>query len=414
MQNFDLVVAGAGIVGMSTALWCQKEGLRVLLCDGNPPGSGTTSGSACTIATYASVPINNPSIPASLPHLLMSSDSPLSFDWKYGFRNPRWMLSFLAHCRASKVRDISYQLGLLLAHANDSFEEVISECSADDLIVSNDCMYIWSTEAGFDAAQGNIATQRANGVALEILNADEARGLEPSLKEKIHKGLKFKGARHILSPRELVMRMHRRYLELGGKWMQNNVRTVVPDSVGVTVALENHDTVRGDYFALAAGAFSTRIRGTGAERLPLGVERGYSIVYPRHGAIISRPVGWAEAGLYATPMAEGLRFAGTVEIASIDAPSNSRNIDYLHRKSVEMFGPLGPPKKPWLGYRPTLPDSLPVIGPSPNSERVIFAFGHQHVGLTLGPVTGQIVSKLVQGKLPHLDISGLTPRRFWS
>ncbi|WP_103763017.1 NAD(P)/FAD-dependent oxidoreductase [Roseovarius confluentis] len=414
MQNFDLIVAGAGIVGMSTALWARKDGMRVLLCDGNLPGSGTTSGSACTIATYASVPINSPSIPASLPRLLTRSDSPLSFDWKYGLRNPRWMLSFLSHCRASKVRHISSQLGLLLSHANSSLDEMISECSADDLIVDNDCMYIWSTEAGFDAALGGIATQRANGVALELLTADEARDLEPSLKGKIHKGLKFNGARHVLNPQELVIRMHRRFLELGGKWIQDNVRTVVPDKAGVTVALENDDTVSGDYFALAAGAFSTRIRGTGAEYLPLGVERGYSIVYPGHGAITSRPVGWAEAGLYATPMAQGLRFAGTVEIASLDAPSNPRNIDYLHKRSLEMFGPLGAPEKPWLGYRPTLPDSLPVIGPSPKSERVIFAFGHQHVGLTLGPVTGRIVSELVRGKLPHFDISGLTPRRFWS
>ncbi|MEB8389254.1 FAD-dependent oxidoreductase [Rhodobacteraceae bacterium KMM 6894] len=412
MEDYDLIIAGAGIVGMSTALWARKEGMRVLLCDRMSPGSGTTAGSACTIATYASVPINSPSIFTSLPSLLGSADSPLAFDWKYGFQNPRWVLSFLSNCRTSRVQKISEHLGALLLHADESLDILVSECQAEDLLVQNDCLYIWSTKSGFDAARGGNALRKRNGVTFDVLSADDVRALEPSLRGPIYQGLRFRGARHVLDPQQLVLRMHQRFLDLGGQWIQTGVQNVSADDTGVTVTLDVGTNMRGGHFALTAGAFSTQIRGTGAEKLPLGVERGYNIVYPKHAGLVSRPVGWAEAGLYATPMAQGLRFAGTVEIAALDAPFNSGNTELLKRKSVEMFGPLGAPERPWLGYRPTLPDSLPVIGPSPLSNRVILAFGHQHIGLTLGAVTGRMVTELVHGVPPFLDISGFSPLRF--
>lgn len=412
MHDYDLIIAGAGIVGMSTALWARKEGLRVLLCDRNSPGSGTTAGSACTIATYASIPINSPSIFTSLPNLLSSSDSPLSFNWKYGLQNPRWMLSFLSNCRGSRVKEISENLGRLLSHVDANLDQLVSECQAEDLMVQNDCLYIWSTKNGFDAASDGNAMRKRNGVEFDYLSPDEVRTLEPALKGKIYQGLRFKGARHVLDPQELVMRMHRRFLVLGGEWKQSGITEIIADDAGVTVILDDKTRLRSGHCSVSAGAFSTQIRGTGVEKLPLGVERGYNIVYPKQAGLVSRPVGWAEAGFYATPMAQGLRIAGTVEIAALDAPFNSQNTSLLERKSVEMFGPLGTPEKPWLGYRPTFPDSLPVIGTSPTSSRVKIAFGHQHVGLTLGAVTGRIVTELIQGKPPCLDISSFSPLRF--
>ncbi|WP_246040528.1 NAD(P)/FAD-dependent oxidoreductase [Roseovarius arcticus] len=381
-------------------------------CDRNSPGSGTTAGSACTIATYASAPINSPSNFASLPSLLSSSDSPLSFSWKYALQNPRWMLSFLSNCRTSRVQKISATLGALLAHTDESLDILVSECQAEDLLIQNDCLYIWSTKSGFDAACDGNSMRKRNGVEFDSLSAVNGRNIEPAIQGAIHQGLRFRGARHVLDPQELVMRMHWRYLDLGGDWKQTHIHEVSTDDDGVTIELGDGTDVRGGHFALTAGAFSTQIRGTGAEKLPLGVERGYNIVYPKHGGLISRPVGWAEAGLYATPMAQGLRFAGTVEIAALDAPFNYKNTSLLQRKSVEMFGSLGAPENPWLGYRPTFPDSLPVIGPSPSSNRVIFAFGHQHIGLTLGAVAGRIVTELVQGKPACIDISGFSPLRF--
>ena len=175
-----------------------------------------------------------------------------------------------------------------------------------------------------------------------------------------------------------------------GRTLTNSVATCEADDTGVTAQLCDGTEIRGGHLALTAGARSRQIKGTGAEKLPLGTERGYHILYRDAGDLVSRPVGWAEAGFYATPMAHGLRIAGTVEINAIDAAFNANCTNYLARKSTEMFGDLGTPDDTWLGctVRPC-PIHFRSLGIPQNSKRIIFAFGHQHIGLTLGGVTGQ-------------------------
>ncbi len=411
-NDFDLIVVGAGMVGMSTALWAQKKGVRTLVCDPNPPGSGTTYGSACTIATYACIPVNNPTIFKSLPYLLTSSESPLSFNIGHGLENPRWMLSFLNNCRASRVKHISETLGQFLKHSDAGLNPLIAEADAQDLIVSNDCLYVWSSRAGFEGASEGNAMRASQGVDFEELTSDGVLQLEPNLQQAIYRGLLFKGARHISNPLELVTRMRKRFEALGGRYLAQGVDRCKADDAGVTAHLDDGTQIRGHQLALTAGARSRQIKGTGASSLPLGTERGYHVLYRDQGSRLSRPVGWAEAGFYATPMAEGLRIAGTVEINAIDAEFNTKCTDYLQRKSHDMFGDIGTPDETWLGHRPTMPDSLPVIGRSQTSKRIIYAFGHQHVGLTLGGVTGKIVTDLVQGRKPSCTISGFSPTRF--
>lgn len=411
-NDFDLIVTGAGIVGMSTALCAQKDGLKTVICDPALPGSGTTYGSACTIATYACIPVNSPSIFMSLPHLLTSRDSPLSFNLWHGLKNPRWMLSFLNNCRPSRVKHISHALGQFLAHADEGIDPLIAEAQAQDLIVRNDCLYVWSSRSGYEGAKDGNAVRASHGVKFDELTPNDVRQLEPNLQQPIHRGLRFKGARHITNPQELVRRMQRRFEALGGVYMPHSVDHCRADNTGVTACFSDGTQIRGGRLALTAGAHSGQLRGTGAEHLPLGTERGYHILYRDYGKLISRPVGWAEAGFYATPMAHGLRIAGTVEINAIEAAFNARCTDYLKQKSIEMFGPLGLPDDLWMGHRPTLPDSLPVIGYSKTSKRIIYAFGHQHIGLTLGGVTGRIVTDLAQGRKSHCDISSFIPQRF--
>ena len=411
-NDFDLIVVGAGIVGMSTALWAQKEGLKTLICDPNPPGSGTTYGSACTIATYACIPVNSPSIFKSIPYLLTSRESPLSFNIAHGIKNPRWTLGFLNNCRASRVKHISQALGQFLTHTDAGLDPLIEESNAQDLVVSNDCLYVWSTRAGYEGAKDSNTVRASQGVNFDELTQDEVLQFEPNLQQPIHRGLHFKGARHITNPQELVTRMQIRFEELGGTYMPHGVESCEPDSSGVTALLDDGTEIRGARLALIAGARSGNIKGSGAENLPLGAERGYHVLYRNRGNLVNRPVGWAEAGYYATPMSDGLRVAGTVEINAIDAPFNTNSTAYLQRKSHEMFGDLGTPDDTWLGHRPTMPDSLPVIGHSKASDRVILAFGHQHIGLTLGGITGRVVTDLAQGITPSCDISHFSPQRY--
>ncbi|MCF2905415.1 FAD-binding oxidoreductase [Octadecabacter sp. CECT 8868] len=411
-HDYDLIVAGAGMVGMSTALWAQSEGLRVVVCDPNPAGSGTTSGSACVIATYACNPVNSPSIIKSLPTLLTSPDSPLSFNLMHGLKNPAWMLSFLNNCRPTRVDHIANALAGLLAHTNDGLNPLIALADAQDLIIENDCLYVWSTASGHAASLPSEARRASLGVQSEDLSPSDIQSLEPNIRLPLHRGLRFKGARHIASPQELVSRMHRKFTVLGGTTLPQTILSSIADADGVTAQLSDNTPIRASRLVVAAGARSRDIKGSGAEKLPLGTERGYHILYENHRNLLSRPVGWAEAGFYATPMADGLRVAGTVEINATDAPFNQKRTAYLTRKSHDMFGDLGAPDSEWLGHRPTMPDSLPVIGHSNKSDRIIMAFGHQHIGLTLGGITGKIATDLAQGRKPSCDITAFSADRF--
>jgi D-amino-acid dehydrogenase len=410
MADVDIVVAGAGIVGTSTALWAQMRGHRVLLADPNPPGSGTSSGNACTIATYGCLPVNDPSVLTGLPRLLFGRDSPLSISYLHALKTPRWMLSFLANCSAARSRRIAADLAALLAHADAGLNPLIAEAGAEDLVVARGQLTVWSSRAAAQGAEAGLALRRALGVAWREVAPEEAQEMEPGLALPIARAVHYPEARHIRDPQELVRRMHARFSALGGQTVAAKVTATEAqgDRVRVQVGTERINAGR---VVIACGAFSNRIAGAGTARLPLGTERGYHVLYAGEAQRVTRPVGWAEGGFYATPMAQGLRLAGTVEIAALDAPVNRARIAYIARRGAEMFGALPAPSSDWIGYRPTLPDSRPVIGPAPGQDRVIHAFGHQHLGLTLGGITGRIVTDLAEGRQPNIATDHFRPDR---
>lgn len=407
-----MAIAGAGIVGMSAALWLQSRGLRVVICDANAPGSGATFGPACTIATYACVPINSPSVVTSLPSLLFSKSSPLTVNYRYALKNWRWMLSFLMNCRPGRVAAISSSLGELLRYADEGLDPLIAQAEAEDLLVREDCLYVWSTRKGFEAAASSNRLRKSQGVAMEELGPDDVRTLEPALKLPIYRGVRFRGTRFVLNPQKLVERMQACFMKNGGETIASPAHSAAPIKDGISVQLSDEREITAAHFIVAAGAHSKLIKGTGADVLPLGVERGYHVTYKDHRVKLSRPVGWAEAGLYATPMELGLRVAGTVELDTLGAAPNPERLRYLRQRATEMFGVMDGPCFEWLGFRPTMPDALPVIGPSHVSDRIIHAFGHQHIGLTLGGITGRMVADFVTGRSPTPELSGFTDRRF--
>ncbi|MFD1195323.1 NAD(P)/FAD-dependent oxidoreductase [Seohaeicola saemankumensis] len=410
MQDFDLVVIGAGIVGTASALWAQKRGLKVLLCDPNPPGSGTSFGNACTLATYAVMPVNSPAVLRALPRLLLRGDSPLSVDLMHALRHPRWMLSFLANCRPARSEYIARQLADLMGHADAGLNPLIAEAGAEDLIVNRGQLTVWSTKAGAEGDKQGLSFRKALGIPFDVLGPQETRALEPGLNLPIHAAVHYHAARSVRDPQELINRMHRRFLALGGQWRQARVSEIRAHATGVEVAVGDTRMDAGRA-VIAAGAHAGSIKGSGAENLPLGTERGYHLIFSQDGHRITRPVGWAEGGFYAVPMAQGLRLAGTVEIARLSAPENQGRLDYIARKGAAMLGALPAPDSHWLGFRPTLPDSMPVIGYAPHSDRIIHAFGHQHVGLTLGGITGRIVADLAEGRLPNMSIAAFASNR---
>ncbi len=409
MAGHSIAVVGAGIVGVCTALWLQRRGHDVLLIDRDEPGMGTSFGNACTIADYGCIPVNSPTLPRQLPRLLWSADSPLSFDPGYAIRHPAWMLGFLRNCSRKRVDDIIGALGSILSATSHGLDPLVEDTGSGFLFDRNGCLYGYATRGGFESSLASNRKREAQGVRFDILEGGEMRDLEPELKLDFYRGLLYQGARHVVNPKSLVDRFVEHFAAAGG-----NVRRAAVTAVeaGARLRLEGGGDLSVDRVVITAGAHSCRIRGAGLESLPLDTERGYHVQFAGRQSLLRRPVAWAEGGFYATPTSEGLRFAGTVEIAGLDRPPTPARFDYLTRHAKRMFDLEEQPAQTWIGFRPTFPDSLPVIGPSPVDPNVLFAFGHHHIGLTLAGITGRLVAELIDGAAPGVDLTPFSATRF--
>jgi glycine/D-amino acid oxidase-like deaminating enzyme len=407
-----VAIVGAGIVGVSCALWLQKKGFKVSLIDGNEPGSITSSGNACTIANYGCVPVNNSSLIRRLPQLMFSKDSPLTINPWYAATHLPWMLSFLKHCSPGKVQKTIDSLGSILKHTNDGLDPLIELSNSEDLFIRNGCMYVYESQQGFDNARASNQARADQGSEFNELSKDDIYSLEPHLAPRFEKGILFEDARHVLNPKSLVDRYFKTFIDSGGLYIDSHATGITHNEKGLKIFLKNSEFLRANKIVVCCGAFSRQLEGCDSEKLPLETERGYNIQYADQQSLVNRPVAWAESGFYATPMNEGLRFAGTVEIAGLSPKKNPQNVNYLTTKSKQMFDLPMTPSSDWLGYRPTFPDSLPVIGASEQSPNTYYAFGHQHIGLTLAGITGKLISEIIENTPTSLDITPFSPKRF--
>jgi len=407
-----IAVIGAGIVGCSCALWLQKKGFAVTLIDPEIPGSGTSSGNAGTIADYGCVPVNSPDIFKRLPSLLTSKESPLSLNLGYALSHPSWMIQFLRNCRAPKVKHIIRELGKLLAMTYEGLDPLLDMANARDLMRQNGCMSVYRSEQEFQNALPSNLARRAQGVDYIELDRADIAALEPGLKLPFERGLLFEAASHVINPQALCQRYFACFLRNQGEYIPQRAISIEQDDDSVQLRLDNGGNLQVSRVVIAAGAFSKSIEGIPMSLIPLDTERGYHVQFSNHQHLLTRPVAWNASGFYATPMEHGLRFAGTVEIAGYGKAHNPRNIAFLTRKAREMFDLPANPDQEWLGFRPTLPDALPIIGYSNDSENVLLAFGHHHLGLTLAGITGKLIAELVNGEKPSHNMAPLGPRRF--
>jgi D-amino-acid dehydrogenase len=407
-----IAVIGAGIVGCSCALWLQTKGFKVTLIDPEAPGSGTSSGNACTIATYGCIPVNSPDLFRRLPSLLFSKDSPLSLNLGHVLSHPAWMLEFLINCREHKVARITRLLGKLLAKVYDGLDPLLDMAEARDLLTQQGFMHVYRNDQEFNAMKKSNQARRAQGADFVELDQGDIRELEPNLKIPFERGLLFDSISHVLDPLALCQRYVECFQRNQGQLLRQRALEVIHGDGGVQIQLDNGESIDAERVVIAAGAFSKAIEGIPTQLLKLDTERGYHVQFSNMQHLLNRPVSWHHAGFYATPMNLGLRFAGAVEIAGNHPELNPRIISYLTRKAHEMLELPDKPDQEWLGFRPTCPDALPVIGFSTVSEHIIYAFGHHHLGLTLSGITGKLVAELANGEDPSHNITPFSPRRF--
>ncbi|WP_126284375.1 NAD(P)/FAD-dependent oxidoreductase [Burkholderia stagnalis] len=407
----NVAIVGAGFIGLGAAAWLQRDGHRVTLFDPAGVGHGASFGNAATFAPYGCVPVNSPSVFRDIPHYLFAADSPLRIRWPYLLRGAPWLARFLvASTPARHLRSVQ-ALAALLSRAADGYAPLLGTPRLAAFVRPRECLYLYARHASFEAAQPSLALRRRFGVAFETLDAAGIRRLEPALAPIFSHGVLFDGSWHFSDPHGFLSALFAHLATGGAALERTRVERIEPAGDGVKLIIDG--AARSfDHVVIAAGAHSRAFAAACGDRVPLDTERGYHVQFAQREHVVSRPVGWAERGFYMTPLDEGLRAAGTVELGGFDAGENRALVDLLTRSAREALPALGPPVRSWLGFRPTLPDGVPVLGRSRQSERVIYAFGHQHLGVTLAGITGRIVADLVAMRPPPLDLAGYRATRF--
>ncbi|MBR8176539.1 NAD(P)/FAD-dependent oxidoreductase [Burkholderia ambifaria] len=407
----NIAIVGAGFIGLGAAAWLQRDGHRVTLFDPAGVGHGASFGNAATFAPYGCVPVNGPSVFRDMPHFLFAADSPLRIRWPYLLRGAPWLARFLAASTPARHARSAGALAALLSRAADGYAPLLASSRLAAFVRARECLYLYGRQASFDAAQPSLALRRRLGVPFDTLDADAIRRIEPALAPIFTRGVLFHGSWHFSDPSAFLDALFA-HLATGGATLERaQVERIEPVGDGVNVHAGGAAGLF-DRVVIAAGARSRALAAACGDTVPLDTERGYHVQFAAHERSVTRPVGWAERGFYMTPLDEGLRAAGTVELGGFDAGMNRSLVALLTRSAREALPSLGMPTRSWLGFRPTLPDGVPVIGRARRSERVIHAFGHQHLGVTLAGITGRIVADLVAQRAPPLDLAPYRAARF--
>jgi len=409
--NTEIAVVGAGIVGICTSYFLQKSGFKVTLIDKEQPGTMTSYGHACTFANYANVPVNSPSLFRDIPQMLFRKDGPLSIDFFYIVKHLPWAIKFLKNCQKEKVEEIASSLADLLHHSHLSYDDIFKEVKVSEFIKNEENIYIYDSKKSYEQAAYSTYLRNKNNIKVTELNKKEIHDLEPNLASVYYAGHLFVGSRHTINPLAISKKIFESFLAGGGEFINKNVENLTSSHELIELSLQEKK-IKFDQVVICTGAWSKSLAKMIGDDFPLDTERGYHVLFDSDKQLINRPIGWSPSGFYLVQMEEGIRAAGTVEIAGLNKPLNEKRINMIENQARKILPELGPVKSSWMGRRPTLPDAKPVIGRSPKNKNVMYAFGHQHIGWTLAAVTGKAINELAKGSQPSFDISAFSPNRF--
>jgi glycine/D-amino acid oxidase-like deaminating enzyme len=412
-DKVDVAIIGAGVIGLATALRLLDDGREVLLIDPNEAGSGASFGNAGTIATYGCVPVGTPDVLRSLPQLMFDRDSPLALPLAALPAMLPWLLRFLRASTPAAAAASSRALAALLVQAGPAWERRWAALQCEDLVRREGCLYLYRQAPSTSSFEFQ---QRArHGVRQELLSPTDVAALEPALAASGRHGLFFPDAVHVACPATLMRRMWAAAVARGARQLRARATGLTADGAGAALELEHDGSVerlRAGTVVIAAGAHSRALARQAGESVPLDTERGYHVEYALDAPPLRRPVCPAERGFYATPMTGRLRIAGTVELGGLARPADPRRWALLDRGARTLFPELPAACTQWLGFRPSMPDSVPVIGRARGVRAAVLAFGHGHLGLTLAAVTADLVAAELAGRTDRTAVAAHAPQRF--
>jgi D-amino-acid dehydrogenase len=410
-RHADVIVLGAGIVGVSAAFAAQQRGLSVILIDRREPGSETSYGNAGILSSGSISPLNNPSLWKALPKYLTNRHAALRWNPAWALRNIDWVVRFLANASPSRTRPRATALHGLIGASLKLHREWIVKADAGQRIRETGWLKAWRSDA-VDAAKREQAFLAEYGIASELLDRQAISAIEPNILPVYKVGLLHTQTASVDSPGAVVKAYARMFAGLGGEIRQSDIRAIVPDGDGWRVELAE-SAISARHVVVALGPWSADLLRPLGYRVPLAFERGYHREFkPNPARSLQRPIHDAEGSFLMTPMEQGIRVTSGVELTARDAPSSYAQLDAVvpvARSVVEFGEAVG---EPWRGARPTLPDSLPMIGPAPRHAGLWLAFGNQHIGFTTGPATGAAIAAMIAGAQPPFDAAPFSPGRY--
>ena len=420
--NRDITIVGAGIIGLACALSLSRQGWRVRVLDKQAPGMGASYGNAGHMATEQVFPIADTSILMRLPKMLMDPTGPLRLDWRHFPKALPWFARLLWNLRSTPYQASVAGLRALNESSLAAWRRLLDDINGRHLMKEDGSFLVYEQEhsrESIDALQTRMASQQ---VAAEYWRGDAIRDIAPQLSERIQGGLFFPDTAHVVDPWQVANALAQAARTHGVQFQQDDVVSGEVDAQCVSLRLANSPTVRTNKVLVACGAHSAALTAalTGIN-VPLDTERGYHLMLPREQGRLPVAITSLERRFIMTPMDDGLRLAGTVEFAGLDRPPNMDRAWKLQQLSQGLFqDDLDIAEaSPWMGFRPSLPDSLPIID-SAKDGKVLLAFGHHHLGLTQAAVTAELITHLaIEGDNPTsanthsvLDLRPYRLRRF--
>ena len=410
-------VIGAGMVGVCAASWLQRDGHHVFIVEAGEPGQGASFGNAGALNASSVTPVSMPGVMWNVPRWLFDPLGPLSLRWTYLPMIAPWLIRFVRAGAPDKVHAAARALRPLVGATLTALEPLVRDAGAQDLVHRLGHLYVYRSAESLAKDRLAWELRRENGVEADEFDADELRQLEPSLSRDYVRGVLVRENGHTSNPLGLVQRLLDHFLRRGGELVRARATGFRLDGRRLVAIRTDQGDLPADAAVVCAGAWSKPLAASLGDRIPLETERGYHLMIRDPEVMPRIPTADADGKFVATPMDTGLRFAGTVELAGLKAPPDWRRARILLEQGRRMLPGLAadhPEERisVWMGHRPSLPNSLPALGPSGATPDVVYAFGHGHVGMTSAPMTGKVVADLVYGRPPSIDIAPFSPARF--
>ena len=413
MARPDVIVIGAGVIGLSAAIATQSRGLHVVVLDREGPAAGASAGNAGAFAFTDILPLASPGILKKAPKWLLDPLGPLSVPPAYALQIAPWMFRFWRACQPSRVAHAVAAQTSLMDLSKAELEPFLAATDTLSMLRKEGNLQVYESEAEFSASLPGWDARRDHGIEFQHLKAEEMAAIQPGLASRFIRGTFTPGWYSIADPKLYTLALAEHFRGRGGVIETADISALRAIPAGVEVAAADGKLRQAGKVVLAAGAFSHRLAKTLGERIPLETERGYNTTLPADAYDLRTQITFGGHGFVVSKLSTGIRVGGAVELGGLELPANFRRSQAMLQKARTFLTGLKPEGGvQWMGFRPSLPDSLPAIGRARGSPDVIYAFGHGHLGLTQSAGTARLVADLLTGQRPTIDLAPFSPQRF--